>query len=113
MDIDIIRNVCKQLPSVTEGIKWGNDLCFMVGEKMFCVVALDTPLKVSFKVTDEEFDEMSTIKGIVPAPYVARHKWVLVENVSVLNKKSWEHYISQSYNLVRSKLPKKKLMLLK
>ena len=113
MDIETLRAICKQLPSVTEGIKWGNDICFMVCEKMFCVAALDTPLKVSFKVTEEEFDEMSTIEGIIPAPYVARHKCVLVENVSVLNKKNCEHYITQSYNLVRSKLPKKKLMLLK
>ena len=109
MDIETIRSICKKLPSVTEDIKWGDDLCFMVGEKMFCVAVLNPPLKVSFKVKDEEFEELSNQPGIIPAPYVARYKWVLVEDVSVFNPKQWEHYIYQSYNLVKAKLPKKKL----
>jgi predicted DNA-binding protein (MmcQ/YjbR family) len=108
MDIEAISNICKSLPSVTEGIKWGNDLCFMVGKKMFCVVLLDTtPLKVSFKVTDQEFDEISNLQGVIPAPYSARHKWILVENVNAFNKKKWNYYITQSYNLVKAKLSKK------
>jgi predicted DNA-binding protein (MmcQ/YjbR family) len=109
MDIEAIRSICKELPAVTEGVKWGNDLCFMVGEKMFCVTSLGTPLQVSFKVTDEEFDEISNSPGIIPAPYVARYKWVLVEDVTRLNKKLWKHFITQSYTLVKSKLSKKKL----
>ncbi len=108
MDIDTITTICRQLPSATEGIKWGNDLCFMVGDKMFCVVLLDNPLKVSFKVLDEEFAELSNSVGIIPAPYAARHKWVLVDDVTVLNKEKWDYYISQSYNLVKSKLSRKK-----
>ena len=113
MDVEAIRNICKGLPSVTEGIKWGNDLCFMVGKKMFCVILLDIPLKVSFKVTDEEFDEISNSQGIIPAPYAARHKWILVEDVNIFKKKKWEHYITQSYNLVKAKLSKMKLDQLK
>ena len=75
--------------------------------KMFCVAALDGPLSVSFKVKDEEFDEVSSSPGIRPAPYVARYKWVLVEEIDRLSRKEWEHYITQSYDLVKSKLPKK------
>ncbi len=108
MDIEGIRSICKKLPDVTEGVKWGADLCFMISEKMFCVTPLEGPLTASFKVTDEEFEELSARPGIVPAPYVARYKWVLVENPRVLTKKQWEFYITQSYELVKSKLPKKK-----
>jgi predicted DNA-binding protein (MmcQ/YjbR family) len=72
MDIDTIRTICKKLPAVTEGIKWGNDLCFMIAEKMFCVVVLEGALKVSIKVTDEEFEELCGIQGIIRAPYSAR-----------------------------------------
>ena len=109
MNVDIISNICKALPLVTEDIKWGNDLCFMIAEKLFCAVSLETPLKVSFKVTGEEFDELSSSPGIIPAPYAARHKWIMVEDTNRLNKKQWEHYISHSYNLVRAKISKKKL----
>ena len=109
INIEIIRNICNSLPSVTEDIKWGNDLCFNIAKKMFCVISLEIPIKVCVKVTDEEFDELSARPGIIPAPYVARHKWVLVENVSVFDPAKWEFYIKQSYNLVKAKLPKKKV----
>lgn len=108
MDIESIRNICTQLPHVTEGIKWGDDLCFMVGEKMFCVAALSPPLKVSLKVADDEFEELSNTPGIIPAPYVARYKWILVEDTNRFTAKEWEYYITQSYNLVKARLPKRK-----
>jgi len=108
MDIEVIRNICNGFPFVTEEIKWGNDLCFSIRRKMFCAVELDVPLKISFKVPDDEFDEMSNQPGIVPAPYAARHKWVLVENVHQLSPAKWMHYITQSYNLVSDKFSKRK-----
>lgn len=107
MDIDTIRNFCRSLPAVTEDIKWGKDLCFSVGAKMFCVAALDGPLTFSFKVRDDEFEEVANSPGMRPAPYAARYKWVLVEDVGALNRKEREHYIRQSYELVKAKLPKK------
>lgn len=107
MNIDTLRELCQSLPAVTEDIKWGHDLCFSVANKMFCVASLEAPLTVSFKVKDEEFDELSTSPGLRPAPYVARYKWVLVEDVNKLSRKEWSHYVKQSYELVKAKLPKK------
>ena len=109
MDIEDIREFCKKLTWVTEDIKWGHDLCFMVTEKIFCITSLNGPLTISFKVKEEEFDELSSSPGIIPAPYLARYKWVLVEDMNKLSKKQLEHYIQQSYGLVKLKLPKKTL----
>ncbi len=109
MDIEMLRAICKELPAVTEDVKWGNDLCFCIAGKMFCVAGLNTPLTISFKVKDEEFDELTATPGIVPAPYVARYKWILIEDVNRLTKKEWKHYVKQSYELVRAKLSKKLL----
>jgi predicted DNA-binding protein (MmcQ/YjbR family) len=109
MNIESLRQFCNSLPNVTEDIKWGNDLCFSVGGKMFCVASLTAPLTASFKVKDEEFDELSTSPGMEPAPYVAKHKWILVTNAGNFSTKEWELYIRQSYNLVKAKLPKKVL----
>jgi predicted DNA-binding protein (MmcQ/YjbR family) len=106
MNIETLRELCRALPAVTEDVKWGHDLCFSVADKMFCVAALDGPLTVSFKVKDEEFDEISSSPGFRPAPYVARYKWVLVEDVNQLSRKEWSHYVKQSYELVKAKLPK-------
>ena len=107
MDIETLRNFCLSLPAATEDIKWGQDLCFSVAGKMFCVAGLEGPLTVSFKVRDEEFDELASAPGMRPAPYVARYKWVLVEEVGSLSRVEWEHYLRQSYQLVRARLPKK------
>jgi predicted DNA-binding protein (MmcQ/YjbR family) len=109
MDIESLRDICKALPFVTEDIKWGDDLCFLIGGKMFCVTGFNSPLKVSLKVTDEEFATLSTSHGIIPAPYVARYKWIYIEGANRFRDKEWEHYITQSYNLVKAKLSKKVL----
>ena len=108
MNIEDIRNICMALPHVTQDIKWGNDLVSSIGSKMFCVAGLNqAPTSASFKVTDEEFEEVSSRLHFKPAPYVARYKWVLIEDITKMRKKEWEKYLCQSYELVRNKLSPK------
>jgi predicted DNA-binding protein (MmcQ/YjbR family) len=108
MTVEDIQTICKAKPAVTEDIKWGNDLVFSVGSKMFCVVGLDqNPTTASFKVTDEEFEEMCSRDGFKPAPYVAKYKWVFIEDINKMKKTEWKQYLQQSYELVKEKLPPK------
>ena len=108
MNIENIRTLCRQIPGVTEDIKWEHDLVFSVGGKMFCAVELDrTPTSASFKVKDEDFDEMCNRDGFSPAPYSARYKWVLIDDIRKIKKAEWQQYIKQSYDLVRDKLSAK------
>lgn len=107
MQNEFIQKICLSLPAVTEDVKWDNDLCFSVGGKMFCVVSLDPPFKCSFKLPDDEFEELSNSDGFMPAPYMARAKWVTVTQPSALAKNEWKEYISRSYELVKAKLTKK------
>ncbi len=75
---------------------------------MFLVTSPDqVPPTASFKVTDEQFDELATKEGFMPQPYIGRYKWINIDNINMLSKKEWEFYIRQSYTLVASKLPKK------
>ena len=106
-DIQKQRAIFTHQPAVTEDIKWDNDLVFSVGGKMFCVASLEPPFKCSFKVPDEEFEELSSREGFQPAPYMARAKWVQVTNPTRLHKKEWEANIGRSYELVKAKLTKK------
>jgi predicted DNA-binding protein (MmcQ/YjbR family) len=106
--IEEIQDICRKMPGVTEDIKWGHDLVFSVGGKMFCVVGLDeSPTSASFKVTDDEFEEMSNRPHFKPAPYVAKYKWVLIEDITKMKKTDWKKYLAQSYELVKEKLPAK------
>ncbi len=107
MDIEWLRKLCLSFPATSEEIKWGNDLCFLVADKMFCVSSLETPFKIAFKVSDEEFETLSVSPGFIPAPYMARAKWVMVNDPGTLTKKEWQQYIKQSYELVKAKLTKK------
>ncbi|WP_026236282.1 MmcQ/YjbR family DNA-binding protein [Pontibacter roseus] len=107
MNLESLREICLALPGVTEDVKWGADLCFLVGGKMFCVTGLEGDTGVSFKVKEEEFEELSVTPAIIPAPYMARNKWVKVQRWDRLTEAEWQHYVAQSYGLVKAKLPKK------
>jgi predicted DNA-binding protein (MmcQ/YjbR family) len=107
MDLPQIQAFCLSLPAVTEDIKWENHLCFSVGGKMFCVTSTEGTLTYSFKATDEEFEELGARKGMMPAPYMARNKWILVSDPAVLKKGETERLLRQSYDLVKAKLTKK------
>ncbi len=109
MDIEDIRKICLALPGTTEGIKWGNDLCFCVAGKMYCATGLSGPLTISFKVGDEEFAEVSCREGFIPAPYVARYRWVLLEEPKKISRKELQSLITKSYGLVKARLSKKVL----
>jgi predicted DNA-binding protein (MmcQ/YjbR family) len=107
MNIELLQKICLSFPCVTEDVKWETNLCFCVGGKIFCIANLEPPHTFSFKVTDDEFDELSNAEGFKPAPYLARAKWVLVVDSTRLNIKDLKNYLRQSYELIKSKIPKK------
>jgi len=108
MDIESLRRYCLSLPQATEDIQWGNNLLFRIGRKMFAIAALDqVPVCVSFKCTPEEFAELIEREGIIPAPYLARNKWVLLKSLDVLPRAELKRLIKDSYTMVAAKLPKK------
>lgn len=108
MTIEDIQSICKKLPHTTEDIKWETHLCYSVGGKVFIITNPDSsPVTASFKVNDEDFAELPEREGFKPAPYLAKHKWIYVDNISRFTKKEWTKYLGEGYKLVASKLPAK------
>jgi predicted DNA-binding protein (MmcQ/YjbR family) len=107
MDLDSIRNYCLSLPHATEDIQWGNDLLFRISGKIFTGISLDPPHSLSFKCTPEKFDELIELDGIIPAPYTARNKWVMLERLEALNDSELKRLIKISYEMIFAKLTKK------
>ena len=109
MDAESVRKFCLALPHVTEDVQWGSDLLFRIGNKMFAVVALDAAAGhcMSFKCTPEVFAELTEREGIVPAPYVARYHWVALERFNVLPERELKPLLTNAYQLIRDKLPRK------
>lgn len=109
MDLETVRQFCLSLPRVTEGIQWGNNLLFRIGGKMFCVVALDPDhgVRMSFKCSDERFAELLEREGVSPAPYLARARWVALQDYNTLPAPELRQCLGEAYELVLARLPKK------
>ncbi len=109
MTIEQVQKICSSFGEVTEDIKWENHLCFNIGGKMFLITSPDEiPISASFKASEETFNELTEKEGFIPAPYLARHKWVKVDDINRLNSKEWKQYLKEAYDIVKAKLPKKK-----
>lgn len=105
MEIDDLQKLCKSLKGVTEDIKWEDHLCFNVGGKMFLITSPDrVPHSATFKVREEDFDEITERDGFSQAPYMARNMWVLVDDINRVGKTEWKKLIKTSYDLVFGKL---------
>jgi predicted DNA-binding protein (MmcQ/YjbR family) len=105
---DSLRRYCLSFPQAAENLQWGDDLCFKVRGKIFMTLSLDSvPQRLCFKCTPDTFAELLEREGIIPAPYVGRYKWVMVEGLDVLRDKELEDLIRQSYEMVAAKAPKK------
>ena len=109
MTLDGLRQICRALPGATEDLKWGQDLCFCIGGKMFAAVNLEPPHQLGFKCTPENFAELTEREGIIPAPYLARAMWVQESELGeALERPELAQLLRSAYDLVVAKLPKSK-----
>jgi len=106
--VESIRKLCLGFPHATEQVQWGYDLIFKIGGKMFAITPLEpAPVFLTFKATDESFADLTERPGIIPAPYLARAKWVALENADALSPQELTSLLRLSYDLVLAKLPRK------
>ena len=101
-----LRRHASSLPGATRDIKWGADECYSVGGRMFAVFGIDNgrELGMSIKVEPERFLELTDIEGIVPAPYLARARWVKFERADALPAGDVKRLIARSHALIAGKL---------
>jgi predicted DNA-binding protein (MmcQ/YjbR family) len=109
------HGACKALPGATYDVKWGKDECYSIGGKMFAVIGpggthsgpKGAAWSIGFKVEDHRFLELTDREGIIPAPYMAKHHWVLVQDPKKIGDAELKDLIVRSHFLVAQKLPKK------
>ena len=90
-------------------MKWQDDLVFSVAGKMFCVLCVRgrESGKLSFKVPDERFLEFTDRPGFRPAPYLARARWVTVDDPQLHDAAELRALIRQAYERIRARLSKR------
>ena len=105
-----MQTFCGTLPDVESDLKWGADLCYTIDARMFAVFGLSNgkPTNLGFKCDPERFLELTDQSGIIPAPYLARAHWVLVERPGALTDTQAKDLIRRSYELIVSKLSKRR-----
>ena len=101
--------LCSHWPGVSRDTKWGVDSVFSVGGKMFAVMPSDGSEggRLSCKVADERFLELTDQPGIIPAPYLARAHWISIVEPQRFATAELEAFVLDAYTLVRAKLTKK------
>jgi len=105
--IDWLRPYCLSFPHTTESVQW-ESLVFKVAGKIFAIAALEPEKNVlSIKCAEEKFAEMVECPGVVPAPYLARAKWIAFESEDAIPHQELRAMVRESYDLVVAKLPRK------
>jgi predicted DNA-binding protein (MmcQ/YjbR family) len=107
VNLEKLQAFCRSLPGVAEDVKWGHDLCFTIDAKMFAVFGIDAS-NVGFKCDPERFLELTDQAGIIPAPYLARAHWVLVEQPKALTDAQAKALVRRSYELIVGKLSQRR-----
>jgi len=111
MTYDEVSKFTLSLPGAELSIKWGSDHIFIVGNKMFAGMG-PKPKKgeasgISFKADDMSFEILTKKRGITPAAYLARAKWLSMDKLDRLPDKQLKAYLTRAHAIVASGLPKK------
>ena len=106
MSREQVNAICKEFPGAEKSDPWGGGHdAWKVGDKIFAAMGVQNR-GVSVKCADVETAEMLREVGpFEKAPYFHR-SWVLVPFEGV-EAEDLEHRVRASYDLIRSKLPKK------
>ena len=105
MTPEAIDGFCLSLPAATMNVQWGVDQVYKVGGKMFAVLGPGGTL--SFKAGDVAFEMLTEIGVGRPAPYMARARWVFLDDPSALDEPDLRHYLKTAHELTAAKLTRK------
>ena len=107
MDRDAFDAYCGSLKATTHVVQWGGSSVWKVGGKIFAICSSwgeGSHNRISFKCSDLGYTILCEQDGIVPAPYLARAKWVQIEDPGAMSDDELKRYIETAYVIVMGKL---------
>jgi len=103
---DELHAAAMALPGATMNVQWGDDHIYKVGGKMFA--GTDGGYSnISYKATDIAFEALTGTGRARAAPYMARAKWVMFDDLAALDADEVRGWLATSHELVAGKLTKK------
>ena len=101
-----VKRICLALKGATLDHPWGDDHdVYKVGGKMFAMIG--SLGGVSFKVSDIAFEVLTESGRARAAPYLARAKWVHLDDLGDWPKDELVAHLRGAHSLIAAKLPKK------
>jgi len=100
---------CGGLKGTTHVVQWGEASVWKIGGKIFAICSgwgAGSHAKFSFKCSDLAYDILIEQPGLIPAPYLARAKWVQVQTPDAMSDEDLQDYIRTAYGIVMGKLTK-------
>ncbi len=107
MDRDAFDAYCGSLKATNHVVQWGDSSVWKVGGKIFAICSTwgeGSHNRISFKCSDLGYTILCEQDGIVPAPYLARAKWVQIEDPGAMSDDELKRYIETAYVIVMGKL---------
>lgn len=114
MTLDEYNAFCGSLVGTTKVIQWGGAHVWKVGDKVFAIASFwgddraDGGHKITVKCSDIGWEVLKDTPPFVPAPYLARGKWVQCEAPEEVGRGELEELILTSYAIIARKLTAKK-----
>ncbi|WP_373236042.1 MmcQ/YjbR family DNA-binding protein [Cohaesibacter celericrescens] len=128
---------CGGMKATTNVIQWGNASVWKIGGKIFAICSnwgdgkegpedqlegrsenqsknasiggeaeVHSP-RISFKCSDLAYELLPEQHGIIPAPYLARAKWVQINNPNAMSEQDLKLHLDAAYEIIAKKLTKK------
>jgi len=106
MSPDALERAALALPGATMNVQWGDDRMYKVAGKIFAGTDGQSS-NLSLKVTDIAFEVLTESGRARPAPYMARAKWVMFDDLASLDDAEVVDWLKTSHTLVAAKLTRK------
>jgi predicted DNA-binding protein (MmcQ/YjbR family) len=100
---------CATLKATENVVQWGNSSVWKVGGKIFAICSIwgeGKEQKISFKCSDLAYEVLCQQDGIIPAPYLARAKWVQLARPDAMTDEDIRTHIIDAHDIINAKLTK-------
>lgn len=104
MTPQVLHALALALPAATHVVQWGGSDVYKVGGRIFAIHGLGGG--VSFKASDIAYEVMIETGIARPAPYLARAKWVAMDDLEALDEADMAGWLANAHALVAARLTK-------
>ncbi|WP_319412149.1 MmcQ/YjbR family DNA-binding protein [uncultured Cohaesibacter sp.] len=103
---------CASLKHATNVVQWGGCSVWKIGGKIFALCSPErkkegAPGRISFKCSDIAFEILREEPGIIPAPHLARAKWVQLSEPDAMSDEDIRLHLHAAHTIIAGRLTRK------